>query len=231
MLDPKYSDGKYLEENRTWHAEDAPWKAGHVLAMMRAHGLSPATACEIGCGSGALLHRLGEAMPECRFRGYEPSPQAFELCRRRGAQNVEFAQREFPEEDAPVFDLAFAIDVVEHIDDYRGFLRRVRGKARHVLFHVPLDLSVQTVWRVRPLRKNRDTVGHIHFFTKEMFLWALDDAGYETIACAYTSTAIDLPIKSALSAWARWPRKLLYAACPDTAVRLLGGFSLLVLAR
>ena len=46
-----------------------------------------------------------------------------------------------------IFDLLLMLDVFEHVEDYIGLLRAVRSKAKQKLFHIPLDLSVQSVLR------------------------------------------------------------------------------------
>ena len=78
-----------------------------------------------------------------------------------------------------------AIDVFEHVEDYFGFLRKLREKAEYKIFHIPLDLSVQTVLRSSPIIKGRKSVGHIHYFTKETALETLKDTGYEIIDYFY----------------------------------------------
>jgi len=43
-----------------------------------------------------------------------------------------------------------AIRLFEHVEDYLGFLRKMKTKATFKVFHIPLDLSVQTVLRMSP---------------------------------------------------------------------------------
>jgi len=72
-----YIDGEYLKHNPTWDVEDAPWKADLIFRMLQKHRLEPKTICEVGCGSGEILHHLQQRMPvSCEFTGYEISPQA-----------------------------------------------------------------------------------------------------------------------------------------------------------
>ena len=71
---------------------------------------------------------------------------------------------------------------------------------------------------------------HIHYFTKETALRSLSDTGYQVLDYFYTPRSIEFasePGEKALTL----PRKLCFAIHRDFAVRLLGGFSLLVLAR
>jgi len=79
--------------------------------------------------------------------------------------------------------------------------------------------------------KARLTTGHIHYFTKEIALQSLVDAGYEIIDYFFTASAIDLRAQSYLASLAKIPRRFLFALDPDLASRALGGYSLMVLAK
>jgi hypothetical protein len=122
------------------------------------------------------------------------------------------------------------LDVFEHVEDYYGFLRQLKAKARYKIFHIPLDLSVQTVFRKDGLLKRRHLHDHLHFFSKETALQALQDAGYEVLDHFYTARAIDLG-GAVGQRILRVFRKLCFALHNDLTARLLGGYSLLVLAR
>ncbi len=124
-----------------------------------------------------------------------------------------------------------AIDVFEHIEDYFGFLRKLKNKAVYKIFHIPLDLSVQSVFRSSRLMNARSSVGHIHYFTKETALATLKDTGYEVVDYFYTNSSLELPNLSWKANLMKLPRKLLFQLDSDLAARVLGGFSLLVLAK
>lgn len=227
-----YTDGRYLELNPTWHVEHSPWKAEQIFKIIQRNSLRPNSVCEIGCGAGELLNQLHALMPhECSFTGYEISPQAFQLCKEREKERLRFHLKNLLNDDKAYFDLLLAIDVFEHIEDYFGFLRQLRGIGQYKVFHIPLDLSIQSVFRVSPILQVRRTFGHIHYFTKETALATLTDTGYEIIDCFYTPYSIDLPAQSLKSLLAKTVRKMSHSFFPDIAVRLFGGFSLMVLAR
>jgi hypothetical protein len=61
-------------------------------------------------------------------------------------------------------------------------------------------------------------------------MFALSDLGFEIIDLMYTPRAIDIPAHTG-GKILKYPRKLLFAIHKDLAVNLLGGFSLLVLAK
>lgn len=225
-----YLDGRYAAANPDYHVKDSAWKAQQVCRLLERRRLTPARIAEIGCGAGEILRVLGEAMPgSTRLVGWDISPHAIALCRARSGR-PEYVQGDLIEADVEPYDLVLCLDVLEHVEDYLGFLRRLRPKGRDFVFHVPLDLSVQTVLRARPLRLARETVGHLHYFTKETALATLETAGYVVDEWCYTAGALDLPDRSRLQTLARWPRRLGLAILPDLTVRVLGGCSVLVLA-
>ena len=227
-----YTDGTYLAANPSWHSEDAPWKASQILRMLKKHSIAPMTVAEIGCGTGLILHELAKAHgPEVSFSGFEISRDALEICRSREAPNVRFYSQEEIEGLPLPFDVVLMIDVIEHVEDCYAMLRAIKTKGKLKILHIPLDLSAQTVLREAPLKKWRRELGHLHFFTKSLALMTLKEAGYEIIDHFYTKTDIELGNRGWRANIMKVPRSLLYSLNEDFAARLLGGFSLMVLAR
>ena len=232
IMDSIYTDGTYLRNNPDWHVDDSPWKANHVATMLERHGIVPRTVCEIGCGAGEILRALSTKLePSTKFYGYEISPNAYQLCSQKASDKFTFRLANLLEEEDARFDLVMALDVFEHVEDYFGFLRKLRSKGQYKLFHIPLDLSAQEVLRGKPLINARRNVGHIHYFSKETALATLEDCGYRVLDHFYTSGRTDLGGLGWKSQLMRIPRQALYKVNPDTAARMLGGYSLLVLAQ
>ena len=77
----------------------------------------------------------------------------------------------------------------------------------------------------------RNSVGHLHYFTRETALATLVDSGYVILDFFYTAGILDLPSKTLKSRISRIPAKLFYKLNQDLAAKLTGGFSLLVLAK
>lgn len=227
-----YTAGEYLANNPTWHEEDSPWKAGLIEKILTRNSVHPGSICEVGCGAGEILNQLHARLPaDVVFSGYEISPQAYEIASRKAKQRLNFYLKDLLQEHACHFDVLLAIDVFEHIEDYYGFLRQIRGKAEYKVFHIPLDISVQRVLLAKPILKRRRDVGHIHYFTKETALATLEDTGYEIVDHFYTAGSLDLPADSIVYSLGRLPLRLACMINKDLAVRILGGHSLLVLAR
>jgi len=227
-----YQDGTYLSKNSTWHEEDSPLKAKWINNLIKKNSLNPNTICEIGCGSGEILNQMSKVYDEkVKFYGYEISPQAFEVCKKKTKKNLIFSFGDLLKENDKYFDIAMIVDVIEHVEDCFNFLRKIKEKANYKIFHIPLDLSMLNLLRVSPIIAKRKNVGHIHYFTKETALETLKDTGYDIIDYFYTSGSIDLPNQSWKSNLLKIPRKILFNLNKDLAVRVLGGYSLMILTK
>ena len=179
-----------------------------------------------------VLAELQPYLPkDCVCWGYDVSPDAIGMCAERGKENLRFCVRDIRRDQCDTFfDLLLMLDVFEHVEDYIGLVRDVRPKARYKLFHIPLDLSVQAAIRKNGFLKRRDNFAHLHYFTKETALRTLTDVGYELVDYFYTPRCIELG-DQLIQKIARGPRKLCFALAPDLTVRILGGYSLMVLAK
>lgn len=229
MTNSVYQDGTYLQHNPQWHEEDSAWKAEHIVELLRRNQVMPTSIAEVGCGGGLVLKDVSERFPGCRAVGYEISPQAFARARQRSGPGLEFLHKDILGTDDS-YDLVLVIDVFEHVEDYLGFLRRLRRHATRQVFHIPLDMNVQAVARMSPILHARRQVGHLHYFSKETALATLDHAGYTIKDWFYTYGALDSPGRSRASRLVSFLRRSALAVNEDIAVRFLGGCSMIVLA-
>jgi len=225
-----YKGTAYLEKNPSWHVEESAFKAKYILQLLERTKLSPSTICEVGCGAGEVLKQLQDRMGAGHeFWGYDISPIAHQLSESRANDKLHFKLADPSQEDHS-YDLLLVLDVVEHVEDYFAFLRNIRSIARHKLFHFPLDMSVQAVIRKNGMMKRRLDHAHLHYFTKELALQSLTDTGYEICDYFYLPRSNEIG-PSLLQRAFRLPRAALYALDRDFAVRLLGGYSFMILAR
>jgi hypothetical protein len=228
-----YTSGQYQIDTPSWHVEDSPWKAEKILMMLRRNSIIPRTICEVGCGAGEILYQLQIKMDDkCEFWGYEISPYAFSLCQKKGNNRLHFFLQDILELEvrSGFFDLMLLIDLIEHIENYMDFLRKIKKSATYMLFHIPLELSIDSVLRNK-LFEHRMRVGHLHYFNREIALHALQDAGFSVMDHFYTFGSAALPAKSAKARLGRVLRKMFTAVSEDFAARTAGGAGLMVLAR
>jgi hypothetical protein len=207
------------------------WKAGLILEMLHRNRIFPSELCEVGVLSKHIVASLGRKSGlGVKIQGHEVPLQDLELndCRADPVLRV-FLDHIRQTHPAP-FDVFMALDVMEHIENYHGFLRAVRSMGTYKLFHLPMDLTVQTIIRRTALKKRRDTFLHISYFTKDTIMRVLEDAGYEVLDYSYTPWRIQF-CSELTGKLMKLPRQLLFAISPDTAVRFLGGYSLMILAK
>jgi SAM-dependent methyltransferase len=219
----------YGDAQPSWHEDDAPWKADHVAAILASHDLAPASVCDIGCGTGGVLDHLVSTLPHITTAvGYEVSARAVALAPTARAARIELVVGAL--DDGRCFDVALVLDVIEHVEDHRGLLALVRPKAEWFVLHIPLDRSVAATLRPGQYERLRRLMGHIHSFTRRTALATLDTAGFDVIDARYTQPAVDRPT-TGLQRIVRLPRRVGFRVAPNFTARVLGGFSLLVLAR
>nr|MBP6234466.1 class I SAM-dependent methyltransferase [Chitinophagaceae bacterium] len=127
-----YLNGEYFKNNPVWDAQDAPWKVAIIHEQLQKNNIRTAEVIEIGCGAGANLVELARTDQSIKkLTGYDISPQAIDLAAKNSTDRIQYFNKDLLAEDEISTDLLLVIDVVEHVDDYYGFLRKLRPKARH----------------------------------------------------------------------------------------------------
>ena len=200
--------------------------------MLAAHPeIDVKSICDVGCGTGGVLESLQNHYGDrVRVVGFEPSVDAVRLALEK-RPGVEIIERGPTPEDGP-FDVAVVLDVFEHIENFYAFLRGLHGLADNFIFHIPLDMTAFNVARVQELIGIRETLGHIHHFCPQTARASLELTGFELVDERFTLVAGSLDHNQPLPVKVlRRVRRLGFKVSPDMTSRLIGGVSLLVLAR
>ncbi len=216
---------EYAKKNRTWHIEDSQWKAQKIIGMMKENNLAPRSICEVGCGAGQILHYIQEAYPDVDYAGYDISSMAISMCQPR--DRCQYYNADILETD-DVYDLVLAIDLIEHVEDCYGFLKKLKAHGSKFIFRTPLDMAVLPLIS-GAIMATRDAVGHIHYFCKDTFFAALNDCGYNILDWRYTIGA-GSPARTTVSKLLKMPRNIAGKVAPDIGALFLGGSSLLILS-
>jgi SAM-dependent methyltransferase len=226
----RYIDGKYLAINPTWGREDSAWKARMVHGLWQRTGLPiPHSVAEIGCGSGGILAELQARFPDTVvYAGFDIAPDAIRMAEKAARNGLSFHCEDLTQ-STRTFDALLCIDVFEHVENPFEFLRTIKKLAPLVVFNIPLEMHVAGVLINHQLWTRRH-YGHLHFYTAAVAFETLKECGYSVLASSYISRLVDVP--RSISEYAFWlPRKFISLLSAELSARLLGGTSLLVVAR
>jgi SAM-dependent methyltransferase len=228
-----YTAGDYLKNNPTWNMEDSRWKAAVIFNLLKKNNIAVTEVTETGCGAGGNLVELAKLNSSIKsITGYDISPQAIELAKKNATDKINFFHGDITQKENINTELMLIIDVVEHVDDFYGFLRKIKPMSKYFVFHIPLDLSARTVMKPHVLLQQRQSVGHIHYYSKEMVEWALKDTGYEITDWVYTKPVVDTePADSFKRFIKKILRNISFTISKDWSVKKWGGYSIMILAK
>jgi 2-polyprenyl-3-methyl-5-hydroxy-6-metoxy-1,4-benzoquinol methylase len=143
----------------------------------------PRSLLDVGCGEGVLVHRWALSLPDSRLVGIDLEEESIQAgWSERQAPNLEY--RTMPAEDLPFaadeFDLATAIEVLEHVPDPEHTLAEMaRCAQRHLLVSVPRE----PLWRMLNMARGAyigqlgNTPGHVNHWSKRSFTRLLSQHG------------------------------------------------------
>ena len=228
-----YVSGEYYKNNPDWDIADARWKTDVIFGLLEKNNVKPKQVIEVGCGAGENLVELSKKDSAIeKLIGYDISPQAIVLAAKKSSDKIIFYNEDITAKENVSVDLMLVIDVLEHVDDYYGFLRKLKTKSDWFIFHIPLDLSCRTVMKPHVMLQQRQSVGHIHYYTKEMVEWALRDTGYEIADWVYTKPIVDVePVDSVKRFFKKILRNISFAINKNWSAKKWGGYSMMILAK
>ncbi len=146
----------------------------------------PASLLDVGCGEGVLVHKWAQRLAGRRIVGIDLEEESIQAgWGQRQAPNLEY--RVMPAENLPFadgeFDLASAIEVLEHVPDPAHTLAEMaRCASRHLLVSVPRE----PLWRALNMARGAylselgNTPGHLNHWSRRSFVRLL--ARHGTVA-------------------------------------------------
>jgi 2-polyprenyl-3-methyl-5-hydroxy-6-metoxy-1,4-benzoquinol methylase len=144
---------------------------------------APGSVLDVGCGEGVLTARWAERLGSGRIVGVDlDDPKLRAEWSRRGRPNLEFlamsaGDLRFADGE---FDLAAAIEVLEHVPDPELTVAEMaRVASRHLLVSVPREplWRALNVARGAYVRQLGNTPGHVNHWSKAGFVRMLERHG------------------------------------------------------
>jgi 2-polyprenyl-3-methyl-5-hydroxy-6-metoxy-1,4-benzoquinol methylase len=135
----------------------------------------PGSLLDVGCGEGVLVQRWAQSLPSSRVVGIDLEEESIQAgWSQRQAPNLEY--RTMPAENLPFaedeFDLATAIEVLEHVPDPEHTLAEMARCAR---YHLLVSVPREPLWRLLNMARGAylaqlgNTPGHLNHWSKRSF--------------------------------------------------------------
>jgi len=143
----------------------------------------PSSVLDVGCGEGVLVHQWAQRLGDRRVVGIDLQEESIQAgWAQRQAPNLEY--RVMAAEDLPFaeneFDLASAIEVLEHVPDPQHTLAEMaRCAERYLLVSVPRE----PLWRMLNMARGAywpalgNTPGHLNHWSRRSFVRLLSRYG------------------------------------------------------
>jgi SAM-dependent methyltransferase len=143
----------------------------------------PSSVLDVGCGEGVLVHQWAQRLGDRRVVGIDLQEESIQAgWAQRQAPNLEY--RVMAAEDLPFaeneFDLASAIEVLEHVPDPEHTLAEMaRCAERYLLVSVPRE----PLWRMLNMARGAywpvlgNTPGHLNHWSRRSFVRLLSRYG------------------------------------------------------
>jgi SAM-dependent methyltransferase len=180
-MEERYYETYYQHETEHWWFR---WRFALIREVIgRIEGIPKRPRMlDAGCGTGQmlkLLQRQGQAV------GLDLSREAIMFAASRDARNLVLGSVTNPPFAEGTFDIALALDVIEHVDDDCGILRGLRSLVR------PGGALIVTVPAFQFLWSDHDRINHHRRrYRADELRERLEGAGFEIDRITYCNTAL-----------------------------------------
>ena len=165
-----------LERSYWWHQH----RVRMAVQFFKATGLTKPSVLDIGCGTGGFMQQFAEMVEATSTVGIETSPLGLKACQAKGLDVLDQDLMDpvnLPRDD---FDLATAMDVLEHLPDERPAIRLVHQNLKpggYFIISVPAFPSLWSSWD--------DHLNHFRRYTVASLRNVLQEEGFEVERVTY----------------------------------------------
>ena len=182
-----YQNSEYLSKNRDWHQEDSPYKAGLVIRSLERSNIAFSKVVDWGCGAGEVTRILADKFPNADFKGIDVSKDVTQFWHNKKRDNLSFEHQ-----TNETFDLAICLDVFEHVDDYIGFIRDLRTRAKYLIINDYFLSAAFTKTKPRNIRQLFLLLPRLSILLLGKRFASLTFGGISLVVCASTQETTPL---------------------------------------
>ena len=182
-MDDFYTSGKYSNINPSWDVEDSLFKFNRIKKILEKNDIFFKDICEVGCGAGEILNVFKKEYDNINVYGYDIASGLEEFWKEK--KNINLYNSDFIKTNSKKYDVIFFSDVIEHLDSPFEYLEYSKKYSTYIVIYLPLDLSIRSLFIDRLIKKQINNVGHINFYTKNIFLEILKHKGFKVLDFNY----------------------------------------------
>jgi|SRR3972149_894015 len=225
---------EYIDKNPNMHLHDAKNKAAQIDNIIPSN-IMVSSMLDIACGAGLVTIEMTKMIRPKYVVGIDISRK---MIRKAGELDKNKiinwkAVDIFKYRHKTKFDLVTCIDIIEHINDDFGFLKKAAGMGKYIVIRTPLEDSLfsKMLRRKKIFDTWKDTekrYGHIHHYDEKKLLKLIRRSELVVIK----ETSVPMPRRSKLI-WEIF-RILFYPISiisMEMMVRISGGFKIYLLSK
>jgi 2-polyprenyl-3-methyl-5-hydroxy-6-metoxy-1,4-benzoquinol methylase len=176
MEKAEYAKMHALEETYWWFVA----KRRILSAVSKPYLKKRTELLDVGCGTGVVLQHFKSQ--GISVTGIDFSKEALKFCRKRGLTSLKQVNLEKKLPKMQQFDIIIAADVIEHLNDDLGALKRIKGLLKKdgvLIVSVP---AYQWMWSSHDV-----ALHHKRRYTAKRLRIAMTKAGYKIERLTYTN--------------------------------------------
>lgn len=224
---------EYLDKNPDMHIGDSTMKVKQINRVIPS-SLKIESLLDVACGAGLITIEMTKKIKPKYAAGIDISEAMINKAKIIDQNNLVIWKVVdlFKYKPKRKFDLVTCIDILEHINDDLGFLKKIATLGKYFVIKTPLEDS----WFSRLLRNSKifdpwkdseNRYGHIHHYNERTLLNLINQCGLKI------EKAISIPMpKRTKFAWEIF-RLLFYPisfVSMEKMVRISGGFKIYLLS-
>ena len=191
---------EYILKNPGLHLEQAQLKAKQVLNFLGS--LKIDSLLDVACGAGGITMEFNAKLKPDMAVGIDISKDMIKVAKENDTDHeIEWICEDIYKYSPKAnFDLGTGIDIIEHVEDDLGLLKRMGELGKLVCIKVPMEDSFLDNQIIRklgirdPWKESEERYGHIHHYNEKQLNKLFTIAGFKILKEGY----IPLPKRSKL---------------------------------